>query len=151
MSDDKSPSTQAFLAWFGDASEGGTPEYGDKAAWEAGVEWALAQAGETNRKGSGLRGRVISMVRPLTPEEIGRENEQLSGDLIWPALHLDDGTLVYAAKEVGVGGGSYGPALLAGARVNEDGEVDKLTFDVSVHDVPVQQAQELEEVDPNDA
>jgi hypothetical protein len=98
--------------------------------------------------GSDLRGRVIVLFRPLDKRELEREGEEFA-DLVWPALVLDDGTLVYAAKKTGKdesGRSKYGPALLFGQRVSKTkgtsgrvGDMERVVFNMTVADVKLSQ------------
>lgn len=89
-----SPSKQAFLQWYGEASLGGTPTPAEDAAFQAGVEWVLNTALKGKRGGGDLVGRMIVQHRILFPVELEREGIAAAG-VHWPCLVLDDGTLVF--------------------------------------------------------
>lgn len=144
-----SPSRKAFLEWWSGRSQMDRPAEAAEAAWQAGIEYAIRLGTQAERQGSDLRGRVVTLFRPLDPRELRREDPGIDVEkILWPALVLDDGTLVYAAKTVGRdddGKAIWGPAQLVGQRVSKTkgmsgkvGDYEKVAFNLSVHDFKVE-------------
>ena len=146
-----SPSRKAFLEWWGEHR--GQPTETEHECFQAGIEYAIRLGTQAERAGSDLRGRVVTLFRPLDKSELAREDPGLDpAEVVWPALVLDDGTLVYAAKTVGRtddGKTVWGPARLVGQKITKTkgmsgkvGDHQKVSFDLSVHDVPVKKKEE---------
>lgn len=123
---------RAFTDWW-NAGDGETAPAGARElaaqAWAAGLAWALDA--QNRRAGSDLRGRVVTLYRPLTEAELARENPELAREVVWPALHLDDDTLVYAAQQSLTGGRFLVPAQLVGQKRYGD-EIKKVSFNMQV-------------------
>jgi hypothetical protein len=122
-----SPSKKAFYEWWAEV-HGGTPTKTEEACFQQGFEYAIQLGAQSNRRGSMVRGRVVTALRCLTKTELERENPKLSKDLIWPCLELDDGSIILARKTVG-DGDEHGPAQLGGIRT-VDGVTERVAHQV---------------------
>lgn len=117
---------------LGDQADGPVMNY-LKQAFEAGREYERAHQAQA-RQGSSLRGRTIKLFRPLTGQELAREGWRQ--ELLWPALELDDSTVVYSSPQPPYSVDRL-PSLY-GQRPGKSGEVERVAFELEVTDVTLE-------------